>query len=503
MTRSPRSGSDAAAGLGRWLRADVRDVVRIAPSSAAVSTVNAPAGPRSLTAGLDRWRARLSRVRFAALLRRQLTVGCAAGVVVDLVALATGGGRMTRILWLALPAAITLLGLGAGLRRRLATGEVARLLDHDLSLAERVATAVEVGPEPAARGGLAALVRAQAGEAVASSLGAARVVLRPARVEWLGLAVAAAVLAVVVALPSAGSGASRDAALAAGHRAPTGAPSGAAQTPTVAHTTRPGSAHAPSSADNQSHRPPPLSFGNGQTPSGASRELARGPSGGKSSSRALPKQVARGGNGGVAPRSGSGSGQSGASGTAGSPSDAGGQASNRGGAAKSGGSGPSSDRTPHGGAGRAATGAKAGRAGSPNAPGAAGSSARSSGASGASGAFKSRHSPPGGDTAGGARGTTRGSTHASNPRASSNGGLPIQSGYTPSSRARSTGRQGSGPAVAGGSGRARAGAAGGGPGTSSASFPFIAPTPNAPASADQGLLLNYFGPFSRRLAGTW
>jgi hypothetical protein len=489
----PAKSSDVT----RWLRADAPDVVRIAPTGATLHPGTAPSSPGSLGEGLERWRVSLSRVRLVALARRQLLVAGAVAVVVELILVAVGTGRTTRVIWLAVPAVVAAAGIGAGLRRRLATPDVARLLDHDLSLAERVSTAVEVGARSRPLAGLPAVVVSQAGDAVAASLAGARAVFRPARAEWLGLLGVAAVVIGLVAVPSTASAPARlSAATAPHHLRRSGA--GSAHAPTPAHTGRPPSTHGSSTAGG-SRRPPPLSFGNGEAPSGAGRELARGPSGGKPSNNAPSNRISQGGNGEVAPKTGAGAGQSGSSATAGSKSSAGGQATNQGGSAK-GGAGSSAASGAHPGAGRAATGAKAGKVGSGNAPGGSGASARSSGSPGA---FKGQHSPPGGDTAGHSRGTTTGAARASAPKtATSSGGLPIQSGYTPSTK-QTGGRQGTGPAVSGGSGRARSGAATGGGTTGSGSFPFIAPTPNSLGGGDESLLLDYFGPFSAQLLNTW
>jgi hypothetical protein len=73
-------------------------------------------------------------------------------------------------------------GVVAALRERPQVAEVARLLDHDLGLTERVSTALELeshAPLSASVGrvGLPALIDAEAAAAVSPSLGSARAVL--------------------------------------------------------------------------------------------------------------------------------------------------------------------------------------------------------------------------------------------------------------------------------------------------------------------------------------
>lgn len=537
MLRSPSSVARAAAGLSRWLRTDVRDVLAITPTGE--NPAGATAGPQGpvtapgLAEGLERWRVRLARLRLVAVGRRQLLVACLLAVVVELVVLAGGGARGSRVLWLAVPLAVAAAGTGATLRRRVATPEVARLLDHDLSLAERVSTAVDFGaaplPTPPARGagsrpeltGLGALVVSQAGEAVTASLTAARASFRPARREWLGLLGAAIAAALVVVLPSAGSSQVSVRAAGSRHRATAGA--AATRSTTVPGTARRQRAQPPGSTSSPTYRPPPLTLGDSHNVSPAGRKPARSPSPGKSI--ALPLQAASGGKGKPGRQTGTGAAQSGAARNGELPAAIGGPG--RGGkraaaagarsAAAAGGGRSGTSSSPRGSLGKAATGlgnaatgarsgrattsARAGKAGTRNTAGSAGSRSRSAGAPGA---FAGRGSPSGGRTAGHARGTTSGTTRPTTPRTTAGTSrLRIQPGYTPSTSTRSNGRQGQGPGISGGSGRARTGTAGGSGAAGSGTFPFIAPSPNSAAAGDKNLLLNYFGPFSGLLSNTW
>ena len=504
MPSFSRSTAELTADAARWLRADARDVVRVKPVERSAGAPGEPAegaGPsvsRALLDGLGRWRARLGRRRAVVLLRRRLLVALALGVALELIGAATGAGTGTRALLLIAPTVIVLGGAVAALRDRPRVAEVAQLLDHDLGLAERVSTALELDSQspragqPAANS-LPALVQAEGAAAVSRSLRSARATLDPAWTERGLLVALVGALVLLLVLPGGGHGAahraSRGRQVAAAPRAGTrAAPGSPAKRPGVS------TPHGGIPRASGGHRAP-LRFGSAPAPAGAGRELARGPSAGKPTGGPSPKQLAKGGSGEVAPRSGAGAGQSGASAGAGAGARSGGAPGGQ--AGRGAGTAPGSHSAAGSpGASRAASGARGG-GGAPNAPGKAGSASSSSSSAGA---FRGRHAPPGGETAGGAHGST---VQAVRPPAAKPGaagaGLPIQPGFAPSRSA--SGSAGSGPPLAGGLGPARGATVGGAGGAGGASFPYIAPSPSSGTGFDNGLLLSYFTPFSPLL--TW
>lgn len=497
-----RSAAELSSESARWLRADVRDVLRVEPKGASTA---APAPPelegsppsQTLLAGLDSWRMRLGRRRSLVLVRRRLLVALALGIALELIGILAGGGPGTRAAWLIAPALLAVGSLAAALHVGPRVPEVARLIDHDLALAERVSTALELESGPLDPGqvtanNLPAMVVAEGAAAVSHSLGDARASLKPAWAERGLLVGLAAALAVLAAVPVSGPGAAHGPAAAPRVAAATrgGARAAVGSTGKRSRGSTPRSATSPSGGGHRA----PLRFGSSAAPGGAGRELAKGPSAGKPSGAPPPKQLAKGGSGEIAPKSSPAAGQSGASAGsgagAGTPS-AGGQAGH--GTSASAGSHRTAASP---GAGRAASGARAG-AGAANAPGKAGGASSSSSSPGA---FRAGHAPPGGESAGGARGSTVQPLHPPRSKPGTSGaGLPIQPGYTPSRSG--SGTTGSGPPLAGGLGPARGASVGGVGGTGGAAFPYIAPSPVSATSLDDSLLLSYFAPFSPLL--TW
>lgn len=506
MSSFSRSPAEVSATAARWLRADARDVLRVQPVESTPAL--APARPErgatrasssTLLAGLGVWRARLSRRRALVVVRRRLLVALGLGVALELIGLAAGAGTQARATWLIAPALLAVGGVVAALRERPRVAEVARLLDHELGLAERVGTALELesqAPRPDSVGGvgLPALVDAEAAAAVSRSLGGAHAVLAPAWAERSSLGALAVALALLLVLPTSGAGVRRGSA--ANQRPVPVAKAGAHAAVGSGAKRSPASTRRSAAAQSSGGRRAPLHFGSAPAPAGAGRELARGPSSGKPSASA-PHQLAKAGSGEVAPRAGASAGQSaasaGASAAARSSGAPGGRAGR--GASSAGGSGRAGASR---GAGAAASGARPG-AGASNAPGKAGAAA---GASSPAGAFRGRHAPPGGESAGGARGSTAQPLHPPAAKLGIAGaGLPIQPGYTPSRSA--SGGAGSGPPLAGGLGPARGANVRGAAGSGGASFPYIPPTPSATTSFDDGLLLSYFAPFSPLPSATW
>lgn len=496
-----RVPSLTSADVTRWLRTDARDVVRIEPIHRTSGAAQSLSESQPLDAGLARWRRRVARRRLAVVIRRQLVIALALGVVLELIGLATGASTATRAWWLIAPALLGLGGVAAGVRRAPRIDEVARLLDHDLGLAERLGTAIELEPSANSRSGLGAIVLAEGAAAAWRSLAVARAALRPASREWGALLVLGVVLAAVLVLPASGATVPRG---IAARRAPVQAASAKARAAGEAahsHVAPPPRSSTPGAGGK---RPPALGIGNTPASAGESRELAQGPSAGKPSRGPPPKQLAAGSNGAVAPSATASAGQTGESATAGpagrAGAAAGGQASSRAGSA-------SSTRRNGGSVGgfgsatKPASGAQAG-VGAPNSPGASGAASKTPSGRGLPGS--SSHAPPGGEAAGHARGSTTEAQHPAAPKlGTAAAGLPIQSGYTPSRSSHGSANSGNAATSGGGSGPGRGAKAGGGGGGSAVTFPYIPPTPSSVASLDQDLLLSYFGSFSGLMLTSW
>jgi hypothetical protein len=486
---------------GRWLRANVEDVVRIEPSDRAAAPATVPA----LMPGLARWRASVEWRRAVTLARRWLLVALAVGASLQLVGLAAGAATTSRALWLIGPALLWAVGVAVGLRQhRPRVEDVARLLDHDLALAEVVSTALELeqrsSPDRAhpAPGGLPALVLAEGSAAVARSVGRARVASNSTWPERVVPAAFAVVVALLIALPSSGSGvpsrsgvARHGAATSTGSASARGAasaskrPAAGSAAPGAAASARRAAASTRSTAvrtrSGQSR---------GQTPAAPSRALTRGPSIDKSTAGSLPQRSA-GVRSAGAPR-GAGAGQPGAAAQAGTSPAAVGQASTR--SRATGGVPRRASASP---AAAGASSARGGRAGASHGPGQSAASA-----SKASPALAARHGAARGESAGSARGSNvTGARRLAPGSVQVVTSLPIQTGY-----GRSIGssvRTRSGPAVTGGHGPGRSATVTGPASAGGTIFSYIPPTPSLLSSFDQGPVLSYFGPFSLLLSATW
>lgn len=186
----------------RWLRADVRDVVRVVPRASR----QAPRGGAvtELGHGLGRWSRRLARRRSLAVVRRQLLLGGTLAVIAALVILIAGGARPW---WLAAAAIVFALVCGAVARvRRPSLATSAHIVDRALAMNDRLGTALEL-QAAGASGGLATVVRNEADAAIGPSLGEARVRSAPAGREWAWLAVIVCALAILIAVPRGGTSA--------------------------------------------------------------------------------------------------------------------------------------------------------------------------------------------------------------------------------------------------------------------------------------------------------
>ena len=421
--------------VGRWLRADLGDVVRIDPGDHAVS--GAPGS--ALIPGLERWRASVGRRRTVALARRWLLVALAVAVLLELIGVLAGAGTTARALGLIGPAVLWVAGVAVGHRRRPGIESVAQLLDHDLGLAEVVTTALELEqgsapdrPSPAL-GGLPALVLVEGAAAVSRSWGSARVASTSAWPERLAPAALAAIVGLLIALPSSGSGAVSRNAGRHGAAASTGS---AAASGAASHDNAPAKPAAVKrrGTPKQSAAARPNS---GQAPTAQSQALAPGTPTGKTTAGAPQRSPAVRG---AAATRGAGAGQPRAGGQTGStphspPSSAsGGQASNRAGARGGLARGTSASHSASG-----ASAARASRAGVPHRPGQpAGSSSK------AASGLVARPGAAGGESAGRAG---AGNVVASRPAPGSvrsATGLPIQTGYAASTGKAGEGRERSG-----------------------------------------------------------
>jgi hypothetical protein len=470
-----------------------------------VGTVMVPA-VQTVIPGLERWRLRMHRQRAVTTSLRWLLVGLVVGVVLELVGLAVGAGSRTRALWLLGPALVSLAGAVAELRRRSpAVNEVARLLDHDLALAERVSTALELElrsdayrEDPGAEG-LSGLVIAEGAAVVDRSLASARVAPKSARIERA--MAAAGALGLAIALPLSGSGvghpggvvragvdsATRSAQVSNSRGPKTGGGAAALTRPSLpqADASRSsGSVHTRAGTASASH--------------GAGRELAGRRFSGRPTTGPLSQELTAAGSRQATVRAGVGANQSRTGAAQGSSRSGpiGGQATRESSAA-----GALADHTLASRADRPASGARASHSGAPNAPDAPGVPGTPSRPS-MSPALVARQAPPGSESAGAARASgVHGGPAAASKLGSAGLGLPIQPGYTASRDGQA--KAGSGPTVTGGHGPARSSTVAAAGTASAALFPYIPPTPSLLPSLDDGLVLSYFGPFSWLLSATW
>lgn len=182
------------AAVVRWLRADARDVVRVVPRRRP-----GPVEAAGLRPGIVCWEARLSRRRLVPLLRRQLLLALGVAAALELAAIAAGGGGRPAVL--VAPALLAVLGVRWGLRTRPGLLATARVLDRDLALAARTATAVELGVDGRPPGVLPARVVVEASAGITEGLGRARAVARGAPAEWAALLGAAAVVGLLLGVP--------------------------------------------------------------------------------------------------------------------------------------------------------------------------------------------------------------------------------------------------------------------------------------------------------------
>lgn len=138
---------------------------------------------------------------------RGLAFALSLGALIALAAAASGSGLTLAVaLYVSVPPLVGLAVVVASAWRDPTLPEVARVLDRDLALDERLGTAVEISGAGRPVGGLEALVLAEASAALATSqLSGARPTHRSARREWLVIAGALVIVSGLLVL-TAGRG---------------------------------------------------------------------------------------------------------------------------------------------------------------------------------------------------------------------------------------------------------------------------------------------------------
>jgi hypothetical protein len=497
--RSARIASASGAGIAldsavRWLYPRARDVVSIEPRAAQRVLGQASTSQAGVRTQVERWRRRVWRARAVVVLGRHLSVALAL-VILGLV-VARIVTSATDPVWVFAGAAVMLVAALIALAMPITDASVATMLDSRLGLFERVQTALELelmGAE--SRLGLQVIAEAQ--EALSASFGTARARPRGSRVGLLAVVALAIVVALLLVLPGPSkprhaasthggtrvgstSGTVRAQGAAPGHKRPRGTvtlPVGAA-----VDESRPPLAVAPSTSGPGKAGGTNL-YGHGAKSSGASILTKTGLSDASANTRAISAPGSASGLAGS--KSASNGSSSGASGSAGGKA-----------ASKAGSGGLSAPGSaPSIAAGSTPKGAK---------PGGTPGGASASGAGSQSGQSQSQKAPPGGEQAGGTRGSTQLQAGLAPDLAQGNSGLPLQAGYAPTA-AHGTGRGGISQTPNGGGGKARSaagGSASGGAGTGRGATP-IEPTPNTNSAAVQPLLSNYFGAANQLKPGAW
>ncbi len=468
----------------RWLRADVRDVVRVVPEEHA-RRVRA-SGRHGLRHGLSRWSGRLARRRAIVLGRRYFLIGAAAATLAELIAaLAITGARPV---WLIAPLLLTLAVAAWSVLRGVPAIEAAHLLDGGLALHDQIGTALELESSTPPAGGLASLVLDDANAALTESFGGARAVTRRSPGEWAWVLVAAAAVAGALAVPGASQSSSARPGSSTSAAAPAHARGGA-----TSHASSQ-SAAAESQASSQSSAPAPsLPFqGTLNSKLGAATgdpyyghafaltaaQVAQLEREGLGASGHTARTL--GVSGGPVPGSGGASGAGLSLAASGNAAGAGGLAGLGGGALPP----PSSTSSAQSGS-------------SPLGGHGGGASTTARGLSAALGGGYSGHSPggaSGGETAGNALAALNLGLGLV-PDLTGQLGLPLQAGYAPAGSGPSSGQTAASeiPNGGGGPGRSAVGDASRSFGGYGTGFAVIPPTFNAVSTTSQYLLEGYFG----------
>lgn len=547
MQAAPRPGGRSASWARRfgadavgWLRSDLVDVVAVLPGSPARSGLRAtesgarsrsPRGEADLEEALARWSRRFARERLFVLAARGLAFALSLGAVIA-AAIAVSGSRLTFAvaLYLVVPPLIGLAVVLASSWRDPGRPEVARVLDRDLALDERLGTAVEISGAGLPADGLEALVLAEANAAlVTSHLSGARPTHRSARREWLvivGALVIVSGLLVLIAGRGESFGLRRLAAVTSA-RQPTGRGSvahggGAKHAHLTTGRTRdigPAARLATPSSKKPSRRNSALSVVTPPRSSTAGGRLSQGRGGdqrvppgafGKSGAQTAgpgAKAGTRGAGGGAGSRAGRGSGAEASTHSA---------ASSRGGRAEPGRSAAGRSHTTNPrrvGTSRAGTSelnrtssraggsAQAPASGSGQTHAAGHPSVRSAGSAAHTGSSSSAH---GHASVGSGAGAGAGDNAVGRPQEKGLprgfARLPIQAGYTPA-RNKSGPKTGDPAGRSGGKGPARSATEHAGGAAAAVTLPYIPPSAET-GSADNALLRHYFSS-AATVAGPW
>ena len=186
--------------MWRWASADPRDVVDLAGAR----ELGEPARGASLGEELRHWRGIVARRRLMVLARRHAAVALALAVLLEIAAQL---GAFPQWVVVAVPLALFLVAVTVLSLRGPSPFGLARLLDEELGLNDRLATALEIE----ARGGEAPLERRTVADA-AALLAAGRedwhASAAPAGREWWALVGTAAAVAAVVAIGALSAGSS-------------------------------------------------------------------------------------------------------------------------------------------------------------------------------------------------------------------------------------------------------------------------------------------------------
>ena len=533
MQAASRPSGRAASGARRasvdavgWLRSNVVDVVAVLPANPIQSVRGATGGrsPSQLDEALARWARRFARQRLFVLAPRGLLLALSLDALIALVFAVSGSGlNLAVVLCLSAPPLVGMAVALASSRRDPSRREVARVLDRDLALDERVGTAVELSGSGLAVDGLAALVLAEATAAlVTSRLSGARPTHRSAQREWLasgGALLMVALQLVLIAGRGESPGPVRLAArTSAGGpaAATTQADAGGAKHPrnlTTARIRNVGSGRRETTASLRSAgQNSALSVVTQQQSSAAGRRLAAGGGNQRAALGASSRSGSQSaGLGKAGKRSAGGGGAGGAASRAGRSASA--QArTHSGGSAHGGRAGSSRGAASHGHATspqRVGAGSRAGTfnstrifgfRGSAKSP-ATGSSqthGKSNSGSPSVPALHAKRSPRAPNSQGHSVGNSAGTGSGGNPYGrpetkglrSGSAKLPVQAGYTPA-RDKSGPKRGNPDAGSGGIGRARSSTEKDGGSATAVTLPYIAPSSDI-GPVDNALLQNYF-----------
>jgi hypothetical protein len=218
----------------RWLAAPARDAVGVVPArppQAPAERTGSDSAGDALIDALGRWQHRIARQRRIVAVRRQLMLALGLGVICVVVGLLLS--THPRAVALAPAGLALLIGIPLAARGAPSLRTCARLLDHQLSLSERLGTAYQLAAGHPTNG-LEARLLDEAADLARCTYASSRARPRRSSAEWLTAAGGALALAVVLVAPAPGSGTSARTA-AAGARASAASRAAAQLTSTLQH----------------------------------------------------------------------------------------------------------------------------------------------------------------------------------------------------------------------------------------------------------------------------